>query len=192
LRSQKYQAFHSGDIVDAPGPDGATEFIDITMDKAFAAGIRYVSMDVRVYNGPNFIEHEQCYAGWMAREHPQSNELFDPKTVQSKIDIISESRTSTPVIFDLKEKQAIWTDLVTSARRRRGGNNAISNAASIENVLESIVCSANKVSLYELFELHAKARGTIVESQEDAEKVYSLYEGTTPFNIMEINSDYIG
>lgn len=192
LRDQQYQIFHSGDIVQAPGPEGATEFIDITMDTALRAGIRYVSMDVRVFSGPNFVEHEQCYAGWMTREFPQSNEIFDAKTVQGKVDVISDNRACTPVVFDLLEREAVWTDLSTSDIRTFFGNNVRSNRASIENVLESIVTSANKVSLYELFELHAQARGNIVETQEEAEKVYSLYEGTTPFNIMEINSEYIG
>jgi len=192
LRSDKYNVYHSGDLVQAPAPHGATEFIDITMDQVLAAGIRYISMDVRVYNGPNFVQHEQCYAGWMTREFPQSNEIFDPKTVQSKVDVISDSQACTPVVFDLLEREAVWTDLSSSDRRTYYGNNVRSNQASIENVLESIVTSANKVSLYELFELHAQARGTIVETQEEAEKVYSLYEGTTPFNIMEINSEYIG
>lgn len=44
LRSSKYDACHSGDITDAPR--GASEFIDISIDKAVKFGARYVVMNV--------------------------------------------------------------------------------------------------------------------------------------------------
>jgi hypothetical protein len=191
-RSDKYKVYHSGDITYAPEPDGATEFIDITMERALASGARYLAMDVRVYNGPTFNKHAKCYAGWMTRQHPQSNELFDPKTVQAKVDVLSESMAATPVVFDLLNREAIWTDLAASHRTSYGGNNARSNKASITDILESITSIANKVTLHELFSMHAEMRGELVGTKEEADTVYSLYEGITPFNIMEINSSYIG
>ena len=78
LRSSKYESCHSGDIVSAP--HGASEFIDITIDQAAAAGARYVVMNVLVYSGPTFAEHTTCFAGWMTRSKPKSNTRRSPES----------------------------------------------------------------------------------------------------------------
>ncbi|MFT7620080.1 MAG: hypothetical protein ACI97A_003737, partial [Planctomycetota bacterium] len=67
-----------------------------------------------------------------------------------------------------------------------GGNNVVSNRASIQDTLEVVVNSANKVSLYTLFKLHAEGRGEIVQSAEDATTIFAMHEGTTPFCINKI------
>lgn len=188
-KSDGFQAYHSGDITRAP--NGASEFIDITMPQAVEMGARYVAMNVLVYSGPSFAEHEECFAGWMTRSKPKSNEIYDAKTVEQKVDLRNATRNAIPVMFDLLERKAIWIDVATPRRSSYGGNNIESNRASIENTIEAIATMKNKLSLYELFKLHAEARGTIVESKEDADTVFSMYEGTTPYNIAEINSEYL-
>lgn len=188
-KSNGFQACHSGDITRAP--NGASEFIDITMPQAVNMGARYVAMNVLVYAGPSFAEHEECFAGWMTRSKPKSNEIYDAKTVEQKVDLRNVSRNAIPVVFDLVERKAIWVDVATPRLVGWGGNNVESNKASIENTIEAIVTMKNKLSLYELFKLHADVRGTIVESKEDADTVFSMYEGTTPYNIAEINSEYL-
>jgi len=189
LKSSQYQAYHSGDIVQAP--KGASEFIDITIDDAVNYGARYVVMNVLVYNGPTFAEHKKVYAGWMTRSKPKSNEIYDPKTVEQKIDLTSKSKNSIPVVFDLVERKAIWADLNTTNNYYYGGNNIESNRASIAESLEAIVTNANKVSLYELFTLHGESRGEIVDIKEEADIIFSISEGITPYNISIINSEYL-
>jgi hypothetical protein len=195
LRSAHYEACHSGDETRAPAPNGASEFIDITIDKAAEHGIRYVVMNVLVYAGPTFEEHETCFAGWMTRKHPSSNEIFDAKTVEQKVDLKSKAKNAIPVVFDLVTRKAIWTDLATARNVRWGGhrvgNNVEANRASIEQTLQAIVSSASKLSLHKLFTLHAQARGEIVENKENAETIFSLYEGTTPYDINVISSEYL-
>ena len=73
----------------------------------------------------------------------------------------------------------------------RGGNNIESNQASIQETLEAVIDAKHKLSLYELFTLHATARGEIVNSKEEADTVFSLKSGVTPFDINTINSEYI-
>lgn len=191
LRDAKYQACHSGDIVHAP--NGATEFIDITIDDAVAAGARYVVMNVLVYNGPNFSEHTKCHAGWMTRSKPNSNEVFDAKTVEQRIDLNSDCKNAIPVVFDLVARKAIWTDLATSRYNTHwGGNNVESNKASIEEKLEAIVSLNNKTTLAELFTIHAEARSTeIVEDKADADTVFAVNEGIGPRDITVINAEYL-
>ena len=158
-------------------------------------------MNVFVFRGPNFSEHEDCFAGWMMRSKPKSNEIFDPKTVEQKIDIRSASKNVMPVVFDLVERKAIWADL-SAARgsfgssyghfgRRDYGNSVESNKASIEQTMSAIIEAKSKLSLFELFHLHAEARGQLVDNRAEAETVFSLREGITPFNINEIASDFL-
>lgn len=190
LKDETINCCHSGDITQAR--NGATEFIDIDIDKSYENGIRYLIMNVFVYNGPTFKEHEKCYAGWMMRDFPDSNEIYDPKTVEYKIDLETNSKNAIPVIFDLKTKEAIWADLATNTNLGRGGNNLHSNKASIEQVLESVV-NMKKLSLYDLFELHSLSRSKeIVKDKKEADFTFDLFEGDiTPKNINEINSEFI-
>jgi hypothetical protein len=46
--------------------------------------------------------------------------------------------------------------------------------------------------LYELFELHAAARGELVETPEDADTVFTLTKGVTPFDVNTINAEFMG
>lgn len=189
LRLKDFKAYHSGDITSAP--KGASEFIDVTIDGALKKGARYLTMNVLVYSGPTFDKHEECFAGWMMREKPNSNEVFDAKTVEQKIDVRAKSRNVIPVVFDLLERKAIWTDISTSRSVFNGGNNVESNQASIQETLEAVIDAKHKLSLYELFELHANARGQLVDTPEEADKIYGVENGVTPFDINLINSEYV-
>lgn len=188
LRSDEYQAYHSGDITSAP--KGASEFIDINIT-ASAKKARYLAMNVLVYSGPNFSEHKECFVGWMTRHEANSNEIYEPATVQQKITLQQKCRNVIPVIFDLHERKAIWVDLPTS----RGGfytqNNVQNNRASIQQKLYAIVNRNNRLSLYELFEMHAKARGELVESRDKADTVFAYDGDITPFDVNTINAEYL-
>ncbi len=197
LKSQCYEACHSGDITSAPR--GASEFIDITIDQAIEHGARYVIMNVFVYSGEPFAEHKECFAGWMTRSEPNSNEIFHPKTVVQKIDLRGDTKNCIPVIFDLVERKAICVDLATKrsygdgmfGSTRFGGNNVESNRASIQETLEVMTSINNKTTLHELMTLHAEARGKIVADKDKADVVFSLHEGITPYDVTEINSEYV-
>ena len=193
------KACHSGDILSAP--NGASEFIDIDIKSAIEdQHARYALMSVLVFSGPTFAEHEECFAGWMTRDNVGSNEVYEPKTVQNKIDMRSETKRAIPVLFDLKERKAIWVDITMGNRRgtfNTMANNVESNKASIQETAEAFCNLNNKISLYELFELHAKARGEIVEDIRDADTVFSAEEldtdltVVTPFDITTINGFFL-
>jgi len=190
LRDNNTLCCHSGDITQAR--NGASEFIDINIEAALKDGIRYICMNVLVYSGPTFKEHEKCYAGWMAREHVNSNEIYDPKTIISKVDLVSDTKNIIPVIFDLEKREAIWTDLVTKQNNHRGGNNVESNRANITDVMKCIINIQNKFTLHNLALLHASARGEIVVSKEEANFTFGLEDcNITPYNINTINSELL-
>ena len=61
---------HSGDITDAP--NGAAEFIDVSLSKVIQAGGRYIAMCVNSYTTQPLCDLPECFAGWMGRASPNS------------------------------------------------------------------------------------------------------------------------
>lgn len=165
---------HSGDITSAP--NGACEFIDMNMDKITG---RYIVMNVNSFTGQKYNELE-CYAGYMMRNKVQDGEIFDPKTVEIKIDVTNPSTLCIPMIIDTVERKIIWVDLGITARN--GYSNTIeNNERSISSICKAMI-NLNKTNVYELLELHAKARGELVEKNPDIE--YDEKFGFDPANIL--------
>ena len=109
LKEVKLGCCHSGDITSAP--KGASEFIDIDLEKVRAAGGRYVICSIQSFTCNPFCDLPQCYVGWMSRNKPNSGEIYEPATVKDKIDLASNTRVSIPMLIDLEDRSAIWADL---------------------------------------------------------------------------------
>jgi len=187
LKEQKLGCCHSGDITSAP--HGASEFIDIDFEKVRYAGGRYVMCSIQSYTNSPFCDLPQCYVGWMSRDKPNSGEIYEPATVQDKIDLASDSRISIPMLIDLEDRTAIWADL--ALRSMPGYHvNIESNLRGMVHYgvgIETMV----KPDLHELFSLHVRARGEAVESVEDADSVFAVDSGITPFDFEKIASEYL-
>ncbi|MHC0035368.1 TerD family protein [Pseudoneobacillus sp. C159] len=187
LRSHKYQAYHSGDIVSAP--NGACEFIDLDIESMLAFGSRYVVMSLFSYSEQSFAALPECFAGWMIRQHPNSGEIFEPSTVQDKIDLATDTRICIPVILDLVEKTVLWTDL--ALRQQPDFYNTIEANQRGMVAIGQAMMSLKKPNLFDLFMLHARARGVLVEDVSLAETVFAVDRGLTPFDIEEIMANYM-
>lgn len=187
LVSSSFKAYHSGDITTAP--QGACEFIDIDVSAAKKAGARYVSMSLHSFTSHSYCDLPECFAGWMMRQHPNSGEIFEPATVQDKIDITADTTICIPVIIDLQTRQVIWTDLALTAKPIYSNN--VENNRNSMMLMGKAMTNLIKPNLYDLFLLHAAARGTLVDNPERAETVFSLYTGVTPFDTEKIMSDYL-
>ncbi len=177
---------HSGDITSAPDP-GASEFIDINIDKALEKGYRYIAMNVLSYTGQPFKTIPEVTAGWMMRNSVQSGEIYEPKTktVEQRYSLTSETRINIPVIFDLKERQIYWADLGLSKNPSKVIN-VESNMSGIEMMVKSVI-NIKKPNLYDLFTLHVKARGKLVD-KEDADVIY---DASFAENYEEIVGEYL-
>ena len=175
---------HSGDVVSAPLP-GASEFIDIDIKKAREFGVRYVGMHIFVYTGDTFDQMEKCCVGWMEREYPKSNEIYDPKTVSQYIDLTGKSKTYTPVVFDLKEKTVCFVDIngkVESGHAYSLGKQGFDQMALFRSMIQK-----RTMSLGTLIDLHCSARrAEIVDTPEEADIVFSLDKGITPYDYIEL------
>lgn len=103
-------AVHSGDLTSAP--DGAAEFIDVTLTEALRQGWRYVVMTVHSFSHHPLSEVPECWAGAMARgTDPQRGEVFEASTVMQRLDLTSPGFNATPFVIDLAERRLIWWDL---------------------------------------------------------------------------------
>lgn len=186
LRSRRYRAAHSGDIVTAP--DGACEFIDLDIDSVLRYGGRYVVMALHSFSRQAFCDLPECYAGWMMRQAPQSGEIFEPRTVQDRIDVAADTRICLPVILDLAERTLIWADL--ALRRNPRWQNNVEGSQQGLLLMGQAVTTLVRPDLYELFMLHAAARGVPV-AREQARMVFGPDGDVTPFDIGLILAEYL-
>jgi stress response protein SCP2 len=165
-------ATHSGDITSAP--NGASEFIDIDPAKVLERGARYVAMTVHSYSRQKLSDIPEVFAGYMERNDHESGEIYDPRTVENRVDLTTPTTNSVPYIFDMKTGEAIWIDMaINLGAYGYGGNNAASTSKTTENLVSAVV-RKNYPSLGDLFRLHAKARGTLVDSADEADVVFNL------------------
>jgi hypothetical protein len=177
---------HSGDIVDAP--EGAAEFIDVSKAKLREANVRYVAMTLQSYTDQPFVELPECFAGWMARQEADSGEIFEPRTVQDRLDITADTKIALPLVIDVVDEKVVWCDMALR-RHPTWVNNVHRNLTGVAATLRSLV-EVRRPSLYDLFALHAEARGERVDSSNGADTVFSVESGT-PFRLEEIASGYL-
>lgn len=182
-----YGCHHSGDIVDAP--HGAAEFIDLDVDHLVSRGIRFVVMSLEAYTSQTFAELPECFAGWMARQAPDSAEPFEPRTVIDRVDVAADSRIALPAAFDLVGRRALWMDVALTNRPR--WNNRSRNLTGVSLMLRALI-GVPKPDLYTLFALHARARGSVVARREDAQTVFGVDEGgITPRDQDRIRAEFM-
>ena len=156
------------------------------MPSMTAYGARYMVMTVSSYTRHRFSTLAECSTGWMLRQFPDSGEVFDPRTVEDRIDVTSDSTLVMPLVVDLLQRRVIWADVAIRASRR-GLNNIAGNYDSI-TLIGPALSEVEKPALYDLLSLHARARGTPISSEEEADTVFSVARGT-PFDLNRIASE---
>lgn len=195
LRSLEYRMVHSGDIVSGGPADGAgvAEFLDVDIDSVVRNGGRYVVYQVYCYTWQTFAKIANCRFGWMERQNVGSGEIFEPQSVKQRMDLTTENTVAIPAIFDCVTREVIWCDMIVPPERirsDRGGNNVESNLNGV-----TLVCYAMthlvKPNLYDLVRLHILARGERVETKEEADVVFDVEEGITPFSAEYIQSELL-
>lgn len=182
-------AVHSGDITSAP--NGASEFIDIDIEKVKAQGGRYVLMNLLSYSGQDFVELPECFAGFMERRDLGSGEVYDPRTVTNRVDLAAKSKNACPFIFDLETREAIWVDLTQRlSGTRLYGRNVASNKDALVSTVEAMV-GLRPPMMYPLMLTHAIARGTLVDKREDADFVFAEDGDFSPFETERVLSELL-
>lgn len=195
LRSERYKACHSGDITNGGTVDGngVSEFLDVDIDSVVEYGARYVVYQVYSYTGQKYSDMPHVMFGWMGRDDVKSGEIYEPKTVEQKMDLASQSIVCIPVIFDCVNREVIWCDMnlsLNGCHGHYGGNNVESNLSGVAATCYSIV-NMSKPNLYDLIDLHIRARGLRVDNKENADIVFDIDDGITPFDTEVFSGEYI-
>lgn len=104
-------ATFSGDLTDAPPPDGAAEFIDLDMAAAIRMHpqARYAAMTVNSFTGQRMSQVDNL-AGAMLRSDGDTGQHFDPRTVATAFRSSCEATLAAPMVVDLLSREAIWVD----------------------------------------------------------------------------------
>lgn len=177
---------HSGDIVDAP--EGASEFIDISISRCREQDIRYIAMIVNSFTQQPYCDLPECFAGWMARKQANSGEIYEPRTVSDRLDLTANTRIAIPAIFDLETREVLWLDLALTSNPS-WVNNVASNLTSIQLMLRAF-STRPWPCLYDLLHLHVTARGSLVNAESEADTVFSV-ANETPFHLEKIASEFL-
>lgn len=163
-------AVHSGDIVTAP--NGASEFIDINIKNVQSRYTRYIAITLNSYTHQPYKDLPECFMGWMNREGNMSGEIYEPKTVENKVDITSDTDMCIPMVIDLKEHKIIWTDISVKSNMS-WVNNIRGNDVSVSKICRAFV-EMVKPNIYELIKLHVKTRGEFVDTPEEADITFGI------------------
>lgn len=155
----------AGDSQDAPFPDGATEFVDVDLEIANKANVRYAVMVVNAFAGLPFNCLERAYAGLMMRDSPNAAH-FDPRTVELKFGLSGDNGVYIPLVVDLRGQQAHWLDVY------KAGDFSMNTAASsgISSVCPTLLdyfAHGSRPSMHGLAMLHVAARCTRVVIRDE-------------------------
>jgi hypothetical protein len=178
---------HSGDITDAP--NGAAEFIDLDIEQCIKRQVRYVMMCLNSYTQQPYCDLPECFAGWMARQEPNSGEVFEPKTVIDKVDLAADTKFCMPAVFDLVNREVIWTDIALATSPRYVNN--VANYLTGTSLMLQAMVNLRKTNLHTLFDLLIRARGEAVANPELAQTVFATDRGITRFDLTQITAEYL-
>ena len=109
------------------------------------------------------------------------------------MDLTANSTIAIPVIFDCVNREIIWCDMnqtLDSVRCNHFGNNLESNLSGVAATCYGVV-NIRKPNLYDLISLHIKARGIPVDTKEEADVVFDVNDGITPFDTEVFMGEYL-
>ncbi|HET9711110.1 MAG TPA: hypothetical protein VFP64_04485, partial [Pyrinomonadaceae bacterium] len=162
LKDPKLGACHSGDIRHRKG--SCAEYIDVDIEKARTRSARYVTLHVYNFNGRSLESMPECKFGLMERRYPDSNEIFEPRTVSNAVSLTSQSSSVLLCAIDLVDKSYLWLDIEMDRSMP-----FIENTFGQTSEILSAILDPNRLSVYDLLKLHVNARGTEVETPEEAD-----------------------
>jgi len=173
LKSEQLNACHSGDVRHRRG--SCAEYVDVDIERAREQGVRYVTVQVFNYNARPLHTVPECWFGLMERESPESNEIFDPKTISNAAALANESTSLLICAIDLEDKCYIWLD----AEMNRAEAFYENTQSQVLMILKAVVDSG-RLSVYNLLAMHAEARGVLVDD-ENAETTFRWEDFVTDY-----------
>ncbi|HEY5924136.1 MAG TPA: MXAN_6230/SCO0854 family RING domain-containing protein, partial [Kofleriaceae bacterium] len=158
-------AVHSGDLTSAPSPLGASEFVDLHLERLAMLGARHLVMVVFSYNDVPFEQLTHGFAGLMVA--PQPGQYFDPRAVTQRFDLRGKSVINVPLTIDLGERRLRWLDVHIRGRKALhdvGGYRAA--LAHIGRDFADALGTHSRPTLWDLACIHAAARANVIYIRE--------------------------
>lgn len=176
-------AVHSGDLTEAPGPHGATEYVDLDLPRLAGAGVCHLVVAVLSYNDVPFEELPDAFAGFMElgegrdgeavpgrparrtrrqvrKDQARDRTRYDPRTVRQRFDLTGDAKIRVPMTVDLSTRRALWTDVTLAAGT--GGRHNVwgyrTRMAWLGRDLADAFAPGTRVTLWDLACWHAAAR----------------------------------
>lgn len=154
-------AVYSGDITDAPGKKGVSEFIDVNIDNAVNHGYRYAIHSVYSYSGQKMCNVDHISGAMIRSGFGEKGDVFDSRTVSTAFTSAADTRSIAGFAIDLETRELIWLDINSS-----GSVGAYSSATS-EELLPRIKAEmlAPKLTRGQLMLLLAASHGVPVSDE---------------------------
>ncbi len=161
MRNGDY-AYHSGDSFARTGD--CAEYIDIVVDKALAAGMRYALIQIHNYNRAPELDNNNKF-GIMTREFPEANRDWLPETISDAYDIVCKNIVNCAII-DLKTRELILVD------EDADGKGWVNIASTLDFKQVENYVREPKVSVYDLILMHVEARGKQVNLDNNVDTYF--------------------
>lgn len=158
-------AVHSGDVTAGPPPLGATELVDLDLERLRALGARHAVLVVFSYHAVPFDRLGHGFVGLAPR--PRDREPFDPRAIAPRFDLHGRSAITVPLAIDLEARRLRWLDVHIAgqgALAEVGGYRAA--LAHLGRDFADLAASAARPTLWDIAAIHAVARGNIVYVRE--------------------------
>jgi hypothetical protein len=162
-------AEHSGDITEAPAPQGASEFINVHLDRI---GRGYVIPQVYVFTGEGFDEVAENFFGYMTLDEERLGAPFEPRLVRAKSALHGGGKTAVPAVFYRGEDGrwfAKWLHLSLRGTAAWGGGIRVEENKLTVKILARSVLARDYLSVgYIAGLLRGKAESVTVLDGDDA------------------------
>lgn len=180
---KKSGCYHSGDVREAP--HGASEYIDLDLDKLIKFGAKHVLVCVHSFTSQPFSELKEAFVGVMEREKPMDGAIYEPATVVNRSDLVTEQRTSLAMMVDPEDKTVTWLDLGCDFSHVDDVARNINSSKGIVIPMAKAFTQRNLMSVYDMIALNVEARGELVTDKADADYIFSLEGYVEPEPIEE-------
>ena len=158
-------AAHSGDVMSAPPPRGASEFVDLDVDRLRALGARHAVMVVYSEGSIALDQLPVGFAGVVPS--PAEPAAFDPRAAAQRFDLHGKAVITVPLAIDLEARRLRWLDVHITAHgalQAVGGYRAA--LAHIGRDFADLTATGARPTLWDLAAIHAVARANIVYVRE--------------------------
>lgn len=173
-RTERGYATYSGDLIDAPGRQGACEFIDVDVEELRKVHPRaaYVGMSVYSYTGQTLPTVDHFFGVMYRSAQGFQGEIFDPRSVEASASSQQNSVSAVPFVYSLDSGEAIWTD--TSSGGGYGGMSIMDDPETIQAIRDEV--SRPRLTIGEVAQMWANAHGVDTNPQAPAprEEVLAL------------------